>query len=185
MSRSKVLLPCATALAALMGLGLGGCAGGAVLTPANYASDVISAASGEAVAVEVRGNPFRVSNAEVTSDVASAMQGWNIQGPSSFFAANGPQSPDRVIVDFDGKGTGVCARPARAADAASATSPSSTVPGRIPVAVAFCVGDETLSFVSGSVSADGPNGEGFRRSMGEVTQALFPAYLGGHGTGHG
>jgi hypothetical protein len=128
--------------------------------------------AGNDVPALIRGNPFAMPEPEFDRSVLAAMQGWAFK-PAHFVPAADPNAVYRVVLMLNPPnvlGGTLCARPLRAA-------PLFGVPPapRVPVAAALCRADDYLAYAYGSIETEGgPDGDKFRRGIGQLVALLFP-----------
>lgn len=174
-----------------LALWLGGCAGMVVVHQPMHTQRYLdgdfeyAARSGE-MRTSVHGNPFAIAPQSFNAAVTGTMRGANT-GPDVVFTPT-PEGEGsgafHVVLMFDPPvgtfGDDLCAD-------AGAIHPVAGN-GGVRLLSAFCVGDQLLSTVGGSVSGvDGPRHPKFRELVRQVTMHLFPAYdhwdIGGEGSG--
>lgn len=162
----------------LVGFGVTGCTGGAVVSHSYYSSAYtpdhvqLAATSGTAIAA-IRNNPFAADRDN--AGVVAAMQGRNF-GPRMYFSQT-PRPDDKygykVILDFGPPGPSA----AYQCQGGSATPESAARSGQIDVTATFCIGDRLLTDASGTVSgATGPDDPRFKALIGDIMVALTPPY---------
>ena len=111
------------------------------------------------------------------------MQGRNAFGATNFTTSPGPSaSPDtRFVISFNAEGQS--GRTLCAADPAPQTSNAGN--GTLRMAMAYCLRDDALAWISGRMSQPAsPEDPGFRNMIGQSVQTLIPArnplYSGRH-----
>lgn len=156
---------------ALTALSLGACANGTVIYHSDYGSYSRSLAvhAGESgtMATVIVGNPTGAPAPILADRVVSGLDGTYIVRDVKFVAAPPTQPGYRTVIVFGrAKQQTICANPAASASAASA-------PG--PMAGAFCLGDEVLSFTSGRVPPlNGADDPALIAQMQSIGYELFP-----------
>lgn len=175
-SNSRIRTSLARAGAAGAMLLAAGCAGAPIIGNRYYDSGYASLeyrAQGD-LPVIVYGDPFPVPQSEFDQNVASALQGTTFGTATTFVPASRDETvPYRVIMDFEGLGTGesLCAE-----QGSSSTAPKSSSPaGRVNLSAVLCRDDRALSYAIGSVATEGgPGGPDFRNGVSQFGMALFP-----------
>jgi hypothetical protein len=168
--------------ASLVALLLSGCAGVPIVSytyyeaaydPPEYAGDL---------AVVVRGDPYRVPQAQLDAAVIAALGHGQYGVDTSFVAApDGPAPLYRIVILFaPPPGLGVyalCTRPQPPSAGASVP-----VDGRVELIAAACRGDQVASSAAGSIGlGEGPNSPEFRWGLVQFALALLPPTNPGNG----
>lgn len=124
---------------------------------------------------EIRGNPFPgISDAQVAESVTGAMRGRNAFGYTNFTTTPGPDASPvtRFVISFNATGH----ESGRTLCTTDTTPTSASSDGTLRMAMAYCIRDLALGWVSGRVSQpSGPDDPGFRNMIGQSVQALIPA----------
>lgn len=124
--------------------------------------------------VQVRGNPFGVSDDALAESVVAAMQG-NNPGPRTRFVTKPSETtrPDyRAVIVFE---PGPTLRPQDVCqDRATATAASGGSRGAVELMAVFCGPDRVFSSVQGKAPVKAPDDQTFNRLIQQVTIALFP-----------
>lgn len=169
----KLLSLGAAALAALVG----GCGDGPSTVPGGYRnpatwSTFFAATSSGPLLLEVHGDPFGASAAELRSQVAKAMSAAIPARPFAMTADPQAASLPKVkVVVALGAPANLDAAELCAGRAVTAAARADG--GRIEVMAAFCHGGSLLSWVRGWVAkVDGPQDARFARLMGQVMREL-------------
>lgn len=153
-----------------------GCAGAPIISNRYHDSGYASLeyrAQGD-LPVIVYGDPFPVPQSKFNENVASALQGTTFGTATTFVPASHDETaPYRVIMDFEGLGTGesLCTEQGSSSTGPKASSPA----GRVNLSAVLCRGDRALSYAIGSIGTEGgPRGSDFRNGVSQFGLALFP-----------
>ena len=160
-------------------LGITACDSGVTTYAENYdaysPSFFVYAAADRDFLVQVRGNPFTISDDALTESVVAAMQGSN-RGPRTRFVAKPTAStrPDyRAVIVFEPAPT---LRPQDVCQGRSPSSPATAGGPRstVEVLAVFCGPDRVFSSLQAKAPVKAADDQAFKRLFVQVTLALFP-----------
>ena len=161
----SVLLVCA-------GLALSACAGGSLIYYSDYgrysgSTALVAAPNGE-MPLAVYGNPTAAPPAVFAAAVGEGLDGTHVDHRTRFIptAMPNPSGYRTVVVFGETSQQSICQYSGSPDDRAEA-------PG--PMAAAFCLGEEALSYVSGRIAAlSGPDDPALAQQMSITGVTLFP-----------
>ena len=162
------------ALAAGALLALGGCAGVPVVDNVYYDVAYVPFEYSGEVPVLVKGDPYRLSQAETERAAVAALQGATFGAATHLVAAPEGAAPVRRLVLLFNPPPALgsfqlCSRPAPPDTAATAPA------ARVAVIAALCRGDKAMTYAEGSIaSGAGPTGPEFRDGVVRFALALMP-----------